>query len=74
MSLSIEDIDGGDAEERNRDSGRGYACLPFAAAMRRRRCDPCGEATDMVCFAEVYMMIDCGCRADYGGAAAATAM
>ena len=61
----------GDAGQRDRDSGRGKM---LCSAMRRRRCDPCGEATDMVCFAEEYVMINCGCRADYGGAGAATAV
>jgi hypothetical protein len=40
----------------------------YVPAMRRRRHDPCGGTTDMVCFAEVYIMINCRCRADYGGA------
>ena len=51
-------------------AGRGaYACFLVAAAARERREKLAVDRTDMVCFAEVCIMINCGCRADYGRAA-----
>ena len=52
-------------------AGRGgtHACFLVAAAARERREKVAADRTDMVCFAEVCIMINCGCRADYGRAA-----